>query len=408
MASFWGIIMSGWFLIGSLIAAFFVSFAVTEMIMRSLLVKAERSYDKDVIERPISVPAHINGKKDEIGYLRKHKENHLSEVRLTYRFFQVVACILLTIILTFITSFHSVPFVKDVGVWGALGDYFGGILNPILGFASFIALLYTIRLQSKELAMTREELARSADASEKSGKALSSQLRTLERQAFENTLFKFFDTVERKFSQLKEREFEIKTYDLQFFYSSNGFECEETYVARRFGFHDFVKYLNADSSFGFFRAITELSETDLRQVLQIEAGQNSRKCVVYLPDDLGEVIWEFNLQDFDSIDLYFALFNYLDSNNCHPEVFDTYLELLKSCLDESFAFCILLKISSNKSAHYKELTEKYGLLEQLIIDEMFGFINFGNFSVDDFDFEDGAYGNNHSYREFNNKRSLWQ
>lgn len=41
-------------------------------------------------------------------------------------------------------------------VWGQFGDYFGGVLNPILSFAAFIGLLVTIGIQRSE--------SRSADA----------------------------------------------------------------------------------------------------------------------------------------------------------------------------------------------------------------------------------------------------
>lgn len=51
--------------------------------------------------------------------------------------------------------------------WGVIGDFFGGMLNPILAFASFIALLYTIRIQSEELRLTREEFAKSVKAQER-------------------------------------------------------------------------------------------------------------------------------------------------------------------------------------------------------------------------------------------------
>lgn len=39
---------------------------------------------------------------------------------------------------------------------GQMGDFFGGMLNPILAFASFIALLYTIRIQSKQIREAKE------------------------------------------------------------------------------------------------------------------------------------------------------------------------------------------------------------------------------------------------------------
>lgn len=46
----------------------------------------------------------------------------------------------------FISSNDSWP--ANRGEWGVMGDYFGGMLNPILAFFSFIALILTVRLQS--------------------------------------------------------------------------------------------------------------------------------------------------------------------------------------------------------------------------------------------------------------------
>lgn len=43
-------------------------------------------------------------------------------------------------------------------VWGQFGDFMGGTLNPILGFLSFIALLTTIWLQSRELKLSNSTL----------------------------------------------------------------------------------------------------------------------------------------------------------------------------------------------------------------------------------------------------------
>lgn len=81
----------------------------------------------------------------------------------------------------------------EIGDWGAVGDYFGGLLNPILAFASFMALLYTIRIQSEELRLTREELTKSAKAQEGSSEALKKQVANIEKQSFEDTFFKMLD-----------------------------------------------------------------------------------------------------------------------------------------------------------------------------------------------------------------------
>ncbi|MDP2548067.1 hypothetical protein [Oceanobacter sp. 4_MG-2023] len=79
------------------------------------------------------------------------------------------------VIAFFLVGSYSINFVMrggqylpslDSGDWGALGDFFGGILNPIVGVAGLILLIETLKqnsealkISSDELAMTREELA---------------------------------------------------------------------------------------------------------------------------------------------------------------------------------------------------------------------------------------------------------
>lgn len=74
---------------------------------------------------------------------------------------------------------------------GWVGDFFGGILNPILAFLSFIALLYTLKLNQEELNETRKELKRAADAQEDSKQLLNEQLKTQFLQQFNS----FFSTL---------------------------------------------------------------------------------------------------------------------------------------------------------------------------------------------------------------------
>jgi len=59
-----------------------------------------------------------------------------------------------------------------------LGDYLGGVTTPWLTFLGLIALLYTIRIQSQELALSRKELAESREELAKTAKAqiLSAQI----------------------------------------------------------------------------------------------------------------------------------------------------------------------------------------------------------------------------------------
>lgn len=47
---------------------------------------------------------------------------------------------------------------------GQLGDFLGGTLNPIFGFATVCLLLWSVFIQRKELSLTRDELKQSSDA----------------------------------------------------------------------------------------------------------------------------------------------------------------------------------------------------------------------------------------------------
>lgn len=61
------------------------------------------------------------------------------------------------------------------GWHGTFGDFFGGVVNPILTFLTFFGLLITIVLQKAELRETRKELAKSASALDEQVKQFARQ-----------------------------------------------------------------------------------------------------------------------------------------------------------------------------------------------------------------------------------------
>lgn len=78
----------------------------------------------------------------------------------------VVAMIVISLIsgvaLRYISIF-STEISESQEVWGQFGDYFGGILNPILSFCAFLALLFTLheqRQSSKDNEARHEEQTR--------------------------------------------------------------------------------------------------------------------------------------------------------------------------------------------------------------------------------------------------------
>jgi hypothetical protein len=72
---------------------------------------------------------------------------------------------------------------------GQFGDYIGGLLNPILTFFSFLALLITIIIQNKQLDVSTRELHSTNKTLIENQKVMSEQLLTQSLQQFDSTFF---------------------------------------------------------------------------------------------------------------------------------------------------------------------------------------------------------------------------
>jgi hypothetical protein len=92
--------------------------------------------------------------------------------------FRIFIAALAAIVIVFLATL----LLGTQGESGQWGDFFGGFLNPILTFITFMGVLVTIVLQQRELKESREELRRSANA-------LVAQTDISGRQLFESTFF---------------------------------------------------------------------------------------------------------------------------------------------------------------------------------------------------------------------------
>ncbi len=89
--------------------------------------------------------------------------------------------------------------VKNAGTaahWGQIGDFVGGVLNPLLSFAALVAVIYSLRVQSKELALARD------DAKE-NHRIQVQQSQIFERQNFESVFFRLLDVHSRLVNDLQ-------------------------------------------------------------------------------------------------------------------------------------------------------------------------------------------------------------
>lgn len=82
--------------------------------------------------------------------------------------FTILAICALCFIFISTTTYFAPPLqpMFDQERLGQLGDFLGGTLNPIFGFATVCLLLWSVFIQRKELSLTRDELKKSAGALE--------------------------------------------------------------------------------------------------------------------------------------------------------------------------------------------------------------------------------------------------
>ncbi|EHC04413.1 hypothetical protein Sbal625DRAFT_4003 [Shewanella baltica OS625] len=116
--------------------------------------------------------------------------------------------ILLAIIAACLLSFYFSNFhggIGDKGDFGAFGDYFGGVLNPILGFATVGLLVWSLKYQMdelalsrQELALTRQELVETKKETELSRKAMEAQVEHLQKEAKLNELLRLITAIKTK------------------------------------------------------------------------------------------------------------------------------------------------------------------------------------------------------------------
>ena len=107
----------------------------------------------------------------------------------------LAAIVLLVVVLClYFWRFHE-GFSSENADWGTFGDFVGGTLNPIFSLLAFFALLYTIKLQSRELRNSSEQLKKSAGS-------LETQNKHWEYQNFQSSFFTVFTIYNNSISDL--------------------------------------------------------------------------------------------------------------------------------------------------------------------------------------------------------------
>lgn len=84
---------------------------------------------------------------------------------------------------SYVIRFYNSSISKNPEQWGQLGDYIGGILNPIFGFTTILILVATIKIQGKQLKASRKELKLTRTELKQTAEAATKQANHFEKQA---------------------------------------------------------------------------------------------------------------------------------------------------------------------------------------------------------------------------------
>ncbi|MGE4260074.1 hypothetical protein [Shewanella sp.] len=204
----------------------------------------------------------------------------------------------------------------DKGDFGTFGDFFGGVLNPILGFATVGLLVWSLKMQMSELALSRQELAltrkelkETKEEAARSSKAAQDQVEHFQREAKLNELTRLLGELKLQIDKKLNAPFirhDFLSPARQLGTSPNGIEnfldiISETLEIKHPMTYRYIRYAQRGEQIGPDGPIKNLNLTEWRELRRLTA------C-------FGELIISYRnispSKEFDSVYLHEA-YNYL-------------------------------------------------------------------------------------------------
>ncbi|MDN8137329.1 putative phage abortive infection protein [Acinetobacter baumannii] len=205
--------------------------------------------------------------------IENNSNKDLEKIDQDINFHRIIIFLIIIAVVFFYLIMKEVKVSDAAQHWGPVGDFFGGILNPIFALFAFYWLTYSVRLQIKELKETREELKKAAAAQVESAShqqsiaelenenvitqkellalqektLLSQQLankaqqQQIEIQNFESLFFELIKTKNNSISMMK--TYEIDSNSSTEVHGLNVFETRLGYLKQNDNFdYDYKKY----------------------------------------------------------------------------------------------------------------------------------------------------------------------
>jgi len=99
-----------------------------------------------------------------LDYPEEKKADPICSLRTLVMAIGAIAVVIAIGLIIFYFSIFEYQSIQGRDAWASMGDFFGGVLNPLFALFAFIALLFTIVIQGEELHLTTGELRKSAEA----------------------------------------------------------------------------------------------------------------------------------------------------------------------------------------------------------------------------------------------------
>lgn len=216
---------------------------------------------------------------------------------------------------------------------GTIGDYFGGLINPLLGFVSFCALLYTIQIQmkslakqSEELELTREELKATKEELARSAKAQEQSSAIFKQQQFETTFFSLINQLNSEIDKFSDSELKDNSIN----------NSLERFIRTFFD--------------NFGDELDSLSDSCIDDVIAF---------LKLMPNDSTQKIYALSNGIFKGKGLLLILLRLLETSDIGNK--DFYLNIIRSSLSRQMLYAIAIIGCADDDL--KNFIEKYHLLE---------------------------------------------
>lgn len=93
--------------------------------------------------------------------------------------------------------------------WAHFGDYFGGLVGPVMALSGFCALLVTINLQSRALEVSQTELSLTRDELRKTAQAAVDQSQYFSEKSYIDDCISVIQEIQSNFYELKGAQIKI-------------------------------------------------------------------------------------------------------------------------------------------------------------------------------------------------------